>query len=79
MTMRAAVAGALTAAWGRRSPVCRVAAPLTLGYQGTGLPTAARTRVAGHAATPKAISLLPTTAVVFTDDVAGFRSWSPPV
>jgi len=79
MTIRAAVAGALTAAWGGRTPVSRVTAPLTLGYQGTGLPTAARPRVAVHAATPKTISLLPTTAVVFTDDVAGFRSWSPPV
>jgi len=79
MTIRAAVAGALTVAWGECAPVSRVAVPLTLGYQGTGLPTATRTGVAVHAATPKTISLLPTTAVVFTDDVAGFRSWSPPV
>jgi len=78
MTIRAAVAEVLTAAWDERASVSRLAAPLAPGYQGTGLPTAARTRGV-EPATPKAISLLPTTAVEFSDDVAGSRSWSPPV
>ena len=54
--------------------VARVIAPRALGYQGTGLSIAARSRTAAMFANTS--RLLPT---IVAFDGLGIRSWSPPV
>ena len=59
----------------------RVVAPVQTTVQGTTVSSATRTRTIAAAARTQAIALLPTSGVVvFEDkDVAGIRTWSPPV
>jgi hypothetical protein len=73
--------GALTGAHGVVTGGTRVVAPVRTTVQGTTASIAMRTRTTA-ASTPaaQAIALLPISdVVVFDKDIAGIRTWSPPV
>ena len=56
----------------------RVTAPISRMAKGTGVSIASRTRTTTPVTT-KATALLPISDVVVFNDIAGIRSWSPPV